>query len=104
MGGGGLMACLLDPHVLVLIPGNGNVVTYAKLCFAALKARGGRTPLGWQMPGFPAPPILGLVFLLAVAVFDAVDPAGRAGLLVTALTVIAALVLFARTGGRLPQK
>ena len=31
MGGGGLLACLLDPHVLVLVLGNSNVVTYSGL-------------------------------------------------------------------------
>ncbi len=98
MGGGGLLGCLLDPHVLVLILGNSNVATYSALCVAALHGRrtgvSGRTT--WRMPGFPAPPILGLLFLLAVVVFDLFDPSGRTGLFVTTLTVAASAVVFQR--------
>ena len=100
MGGCGLLGCLLDPHVLVLILGNSNVVTYSGLCLASLYAR---RPAArghalahsqvWRMPVFPAAPVLGLAFLLAVLIFDLFDPAGRAGLLVTALTVGASLLV-----------
>ena len=100
MGGSGLLACLLDPQILVLILGNSNVVTYSGLCLAALRGRrtGASGNLAWRMPGFPGPPILGLLFLLAVLTFDLFDPAGRVGLLVTALTVGASLLLLARSG------
>ena len=98
MGGCGLLGCLLDPHVLVLVLGNGNVATYSGLCLAALHGRRtgacGRTT--WRMPIFPAPPLLGLLFLLAVAAFDLFDPAGRIGLLITGLTIGASLLIFPR--------
>ncbi len=98
MGGCGLLGCLLDPHVLVLILGNSNVVTYSGLCLAALHGRrtGVSGHAAWRIPAFPAPPILGLLFLLAVVIFDLFDPAGRAGLLVTGLTVGASILVFAR--------
>ncbi len=98
MGGCGLLACLLDPHVLVLILGNGNVATYSALCLAALHGRrtGASLHTAWRMPAFPAPPILGLLFLLAVASLDLFDPAGRIGLLITALTVAASVLIFTR--------
>lgn len=98
MGGFGLLSCLLDPHVLVLILGNSNVVTYSGLCLAALHGRrtGVSGDTAWRMPAFPVPPIVGLLFLLAVAIFDLFDPAGRVGLFVTALTVGVSLLVFAR--------
>ena len=98
MGGGGLLGCLLDPNVLVLVLGNSNVATYSALCLAALHGRrtGVSGRIAWRMPGYPVPPILGLLFLLAVVVFDLFDPAGRTGLFVTALTVAASLVVLSR--------
>ncbi len=98
MGGCGLASCLLDPHTLVLISGNSNVATYSGLCLAALQGRrtgasGGAT---WRMPGFPALPVLGLLFLLAVVGFDLFDPAGRVGLLVTLVTVGVSVLVFSR--------
>ncbi len=98
MGGTGLLSCLLDPHTLVLILGNSNVATYSGLCLAALRARrtGATGGAAWRMPAFPAPPLLGLLFLLAVVMFDLFDPAGRVGLLVTAVTIGVSLLLFAR--------
>ena len=98
MGGSGLVCCLLSPRVLNLISGNSNVATYSALCLAALHARrtGASGHATWRMPGFPAPPVLGLLFLLAVAGFDVFDPAGRAGLLVTALTVGASVLVLGR--------
>ena len=98
MGGCGLLGCLLDPHVLVLILGNSNVATYSGLCLAALRGRrtGASGHNTWRMPVFPAPPLVGLLFLLAVAAFDLFDPAGRIGLLITALTVGASLLVFFR--------
>ena len=102
MGGCGLLGCLLDPHILVVILGNGNVATYSGLCLAALRGRrtGASSHAAWRMPAFPAPPILGLLFLLAVLMFDLFDPAGRIGLLVTALTVGLSLLVFARSTRR----
>ena len=98
MGGSGLSCCLLEPHVLVLISGNSNVATYSALCLAAMHGRrtgaSGHAP--WRMPWFPAPALSGLLFLLAVVVFDLFDPAGRVGLLVTALTVGASILVLAR--------
>ncbi len=98
MGGCGLACCLLDPHALVLISGNSNVATYAALCLAAWHARrtGASGRATWRMPGFPAPPALGLAFLLAVTAFDLFDAAGRVGLSVTTATVAASILVFAR--------
>ena len=95
MGGCGLLGCLLDPHVLVLILGNSNVVTYSGLCLAALHGRRtGVSGHAWRMPAYP--PLLGWLFLLAVVMLDLFDPAGRTGLLVTALTVGISILVFAR--------
>ena len=96
MGAGGLVGCIIDPHALLLILGNSNIVTYAGLCLASLCIR--RTPYtsAWHMPFFPATPMLGMAFLLAVGTVDVFDPEGRRGFLVTAFTVGAALFLFAR--------
>ena len=98
MGGCGLSGCLLDPHVLVLILGNSNVVTYSGLCLAVLHGRRtGVSGRAWRMPVYPAPPLLGLLFLLVVVILDLFDPAGREGLLATILTVGISLILFARS-------
>ena len=98
MGGCGLLGCLLDPHVLVLILGNSNVLTYSGLCLAALQGRrtGMSQHAAWRMPGFPAPPVVGLLFLLAVVMFDGVDPAGREGLFITVLTAGVSALVFSR--------
>lgn len=95
MGCCGLVCCLLDPHVLVLVLGNSNVVTYAGLCIAALQWRraGATADAGWRMPWFPAPPVFALVFLLIVAVLSLFTSAGRVGMLVTAMTFGAGLGL-----------
>jgi amino acid transporter len=100
MGGCGLLACLLDPHVLVLILGNSNVITYCGLCFGALHARrtGASSLASWRMPAFPVPALVGILFLGVVTLLDLFDPAGRAGLLVSVITAAAALLLFARSG------
>ena len=100
MGGCGLLACLLDPHTLVLILGNSNVVTYSGLCLAALHGRraGATRDAGWKMPAFPIPALAGGLFLACVAVLDLFDPAGRTGLLITGLTAGAAALLFSRSG------
>ena len=105
MGCCGLVCCLLDPHVLLLVLGDSNVVTYAGLCLAALQWRraGATAGAGWRMPGFPAPPVLALVFLLIVAVLGLFTSAGRIGLLVTAVTFGAALGLRSWVGLRQPR-
>jgi amino acid transporter len=97
MGATGLLACLADPHVLVLVLGNGNVAIYAGLCLAALAGRrsGATAHAGFRMPLFPLPPLFALGFLAAVVGFDLVDPAGRDGLAATLVTVAAALAYYA---------
>jgi amino acid transporter len=106
MGACGLLACLLDPHVLVLILGNSNVVTYSALCLAALHARrtGASSEGSWRMPAFPIPALVGAFFLATLTLLDLFDPAGRSGLLVSVLTAAAALVLFARSGRSAPGR
>ena len=96
MGTCGLVACLLDPHALVLILGNSNIVTYSGLCLASLRMRRVGRQSGWRMPFFPAAPVLGLTFLATVAAIDLFDPAGRRGLAITAITVLGALLFFPR--------
>ena len=97
MGASALAACLLDPHILVLILGNGNVAIYAGLCLAALIGRrsGATSHTQYRMPLFPLPPLFGLAFLAGVVGFDIVDPAGQRGLAATAVTVMTALLYHA---------
>ena len=96
MGCCGLVCCLLDPHVLVLVLGNSNVVTYAGLCIAALQWRRARprprTP-GGGCPGSPRLPSLLLCSFLIVAVLSLFTSAGRIGMLATAATFGAGLGL-----------
>lgn len=100
MGGAGLAGTLLDRHVLVLILGNSNVVTYSGLCLAALWGRrnGTTKDAPWRMPFYPAVPLLGLAFLAAVAGFTLLDATGRLGLAVSVGTVILSALVFARAG------
>ena len=102
MGAAALAACLLDPHILVLVLGNGNVAIYAGLCLAALIGRrsGVTRHTQYRMPLFPVPPLFGLAFLACVVGFDIVDPAGRRGLAATAVTVVTALLYYAVVLGK----
>ncbi len=107
MGAFGLLACSVDPHILVLILGNGNVAIYAGLCVAALAGRrsGVTRHAGFRMPLFPLPPLFGLAFLAGVVGFDLVDPAGRSGLAATAIAIAVSLaywVLTSRRAARAP--
>jgi amino acid transporter len=92
MGACALVGCFIDPKVLVLILGNGNVAIYGALCVATLAGRrSGATDHGvYRMPLFPAAPVLALAALAAVVWFDLNDAAGLQGLLATVLTVAAA--------------
>jgi amino acid transporter len=94
MGAAGLAGCFIDPKVLVLILGNGNVAIYAGLCLATLVGRrSGATGHGvYRMPLFPAAPVLALAGLAAVVWFDVHDAAGLQGLAATVATIgVAAL-------------
>ncbi len=94
MGAAGLFGCFIDPKVLVLILGNGNVALYAALCLATLVGRrsGATAHAVYRMPLFPLAPVLALVALAAVVGFDLQDAAGQQGLAATAATVgVAAL-------------
>ncbi|MHB8285106.1 MAG: APC family permease [Caulobacteraceae bacterium] len=97
MGATSLAACLLNPQVLVLILGNGNVAIYAGLCLAALIGRrsGATSHTQFRMPLFPLPPLFGLILLAGVVAFDLIDPAGRRGLAATAAAVVLALLYYA---------
>jgi len=97
MGATSLAACLLDPHVLVLILGNGNVAIYAGLCLAALIGRrsGATSHTQFRMPFFPLPPLFGLTFLAGVVAFDLIDPPGRRGLAATTAAIVLALLYYA---------
>ena len=97
MGVAALAACFADPHVLVLVLGNGNVALYSGLCLAALLGRrsGATAHAGFRMAAFPLPPLFGLAFLAGVVGFDLVDPAGRVGLAATVVAVVASLAYFA---------
>ena len=100
MGAFGFLACFVDPHLLVLILGNGNVAIYAGLCIAALVGRrSGATRHGvFRAPLFPIPPLFGLAFLAAVVGFDLVDPVGRRGLAATVITIGVSTGYWALTG------
>jgi len=88
MGAAGLAGCFIEPKVLVLILGNGNVAIYAGLCLAILAGRrSGATDHGvYRMPLFPAAPVLALVALAAVVWFDLHDATGLQGLAATVAT------------------
>jgi amino acid transporter len=92
MGAAGLVGCFIDPKVLVLILGNGNVALYAALCVATLAGRrsGATDHAGYRMPLFPLAPVLALAALGAVVWFDFHDAAGLQGLAATTATVCAA--------------
>jgi amino acid transporter len=92
MGAAALLGCFIDPKVLVLILGNGNVALYAALCVATLVGRrsGATHHAGYRMPLFPLAPVLALVALAAVVWFDLHDEAGAQGLAATVATVAAA--------------
>ncbi len=96
MGCCGIAATLLNPHVLVLVLGNSNVLTYSVLCVAALWGRrsGKTSKAPWQMPLYPLPPLLALGIFAAVAGFTLFDPAGRFGLMVSVLTITGSALLF----------
>jgi amino acid transporter len=93
MGAFGLAACFVNPHILVLILGNGNVAIYAGLCLAALVGRrsGVTRHAAFKAPLFPLPPLFGLLFLAGVVGFDLIDPAGRRGLAATVIAIGASL-------------
>ena len=101
MGALALAACLAEPHVLVLILGNGNVAIYAGLCLAVLAGRrsGATLAAGYRMPMFPAPPLFAMAFLLAVVGFDLIDPAGRRGLAATVVMIGVSLAYYVASGG-----
>ena len=92
MGACGLVGCFIDPKVLVLILGNGNVAIYAALCVATMTGRrSGATDHGvYRMPLFPVAPVLALAALAAVVWFDLNDAAGLQGLTATVATAGAA--------------
>ena len=97
MGALGFAACFVDPHVLVLILGNGNVAIYAGLCVALLVGRrsGATRHAIFRAPLFPLPALFGLAFLAAVVGFDLVDPAGRRGLAATVIAIGVSIVYWA---------
>jgi amino acid transporter len=94
--------CLVKLSVLVILIGDGTAAIYLCMCLAALRGR--RTTDGpYRMPLFPLLPTLALAGLGAVAVADLFDPAGRAGLLASAVTVglsVGYYALVARPAGR----
>lgn len=94
MGACALVGCFVDPKVLVLILGNGNVALYAGLCLAALAGRrsGATRRTGFRMPLFPLPPLAALCALAAVVWFDLHDAAGARGLAASAMAVTAAVL------------
>jgi amino acid transporter len=94
IGAAGLLGCFIDPKLLVLILGNGNVALYAGLCLAVLMGRkSGATGHGhYKMPLHPWPSILALLFLAGVVWFDLHDVSGAEGLAATVVTVVAAML------------
>jgi amino acid transporter len=89
--------CFVDPRVLVLILGNGNVALYAGLCAAVMMGRrsGATGHAGYRMPLYPLAPLLALAALIAVVWFDLHDVEGAKGLAATAVVVIASLIYYA---------
>ncbi len=97
MGAAALLGCFVDPRVLVLILGNGNVALYAGLCAAVMMGRrsGATGHAGYRMPLYPLAPLLALAALIAVVWFDLHDVEGAKGLAATAVVVIASLIYYA---------
>jgi amino acid transporter len=96
MGVAGVLGCLIDPKVLVIVLGNGNVALYVGLCAAVLMGRrsGVTEHSGYRMPLYPLAPILALAALTAVVWFDLHDVAGAKGLAATAITVGGSLLYY----------
>lgn len=96
MGLAALVGCFVDPRVLVLVLGNGNVVLYAGLCMAVVAGRrsGLTGRASWRMPLFPLAPLLILIALGAIVWFDLHDRAGALGLAASALAVVAAALYY----------
>jgi amino acid transporter len=93
MGAAGLVGCFVDPKLLVLVLGNGNVALYAGLALACLIGRrsGATSGCGFRMPLFPLPPLLALAALAAVVWFDLHDASGAQGLAASAVVIALAL-------------
>jgi amino acid transporter len=96
MGAAALVGCFVDPRVLVIVLGNGNVALYAGLCAAVMVGRrsGATSHSGYRMPLFPLAPVAALAALVAVVWFDLHDVAGAKGLAATAITVAAGLIYY----------
>jgi len=97
MGGAALIGCFIDPRLLVLVLGNGNVALYAGLCAAVLMGRrsGATSHAGYRMPLYPLAPLLALAALIAVVWFDLHDVEGTKGLVSTAVVVLGSLIYYA---------
>lgn len=97
MGTAALLACFIDPKVLVIILGNANVALYAGLCAAVIRGRrsGATNHAGYRMPFYPLAPMAALAGLVAVVWFDLHDVAGAKGLAATTITVAAGLAYYA---------
>jgi amino acid transporter len=97
MGTAAVIGCFVDPRLLVLVLGNGNVALYAGLCAAVLMGRrsGATAHAGYRMPLYPLAPLLALAALIAVVWFDLHDAEGAKGLIATAVVVLASLAYYA---------
>ena len=97
MGTAALLGCLIDPRVIVIVLGNGNVALYAGLCAAVMLGRrsGATGHAGYRMPFYPLAPLLALAALLAVVWFDLHDAAGAEGLAATTVIVVGSLIYYA---------
>ncbi len=92
VGAAALACCFIPLNALVVILANGNVATYATLCFAVMIGRrnGSTAQTHARMKLFPLPPILALLALAGVLWADMLDPrAGLPGLLVTIVMLCA---------------
>ena len=94
LGATSLVWCLVKLGVLVILIGDGTAAIYVCMCLAALRGRGSTPPSPYQMPGFPALPLLALAALLAVGLADLFDPVGRQGVFASALTVAIAVLYY----------
>jgi amino acid transporter len=77
-----LAGCFIDPRVLVLVLGNGNVALYFGLCLAVIVGRstGTTAHAAFRTPLHPVIPVLCLLALCGVVWFDLHDEAGAKGL------------------------
>ena len=94
LGVSAVLWCFVKLEVLVLLIGDGTAAIYFCMALAALRARRLEAPGAYLMPLHPLLPVLALLILLVLGATDLFDPAGREGLLASAVTVALATAYY----------